>query len=275
MNLKQKAFRADAHTGLFIIFSLGLFMSQSLCLPKIPAQSTADARKIYSSFRLEEKLRIDTGSKELMERGLFDVHKFEVDVEGNIYVLNPKNQEEMIFVLDGRGKIVRSFGRKGQGPGELENPEEILLSPEGNLFVQEIGNCKLTIFNKEGTFLELKRLSPEITLVSSLSNGNFLGLEPIYGGDVNQWGLTLNYYDANFKKIRELDRLTFPNPVASKTIEASPHVIICRVFGDRIYSAYPERGYEFLVFDLKGEFIRKISVQANLFLFKLRVLRIV
>jgi len=233
------------------------------CSEIISAVKATEIERIYSRFNLQEILRLDTENKSLIDKGLLDIYRFTVDNEGNIYILYKRNQGDMIFMLDQRGRILRSFGRKGQGPGELENPEEILLSPEGNLFVQDIGNGKLTIFNKEGTFIELKRLSPEITLVSSLSNGNFLGLEPIYGGDVNQWGLTLNYYDANFKKIRELDRLTFPNPVASKIIEASPHVIICRVSGDRIYSAYPERGYEFLVFDLKGEFIRKISVKAK------------
>jgi hypothetical protein len=47
-------------------------------------------------------------------------------------------------------------------------------------------------------------------------------------------------------------------------VEASLHVIVCHVSGDRVYSSYPERGYEFLVSDLKGEFIRKISVQINI-----------
>lgn len=222
-----------------------------------------EIKKIYSRFNLHEILRLDTEDKRLIEKGLFDIHKFTVDADGNIYILNIKNQGDMIFMVDQTGKIWRSFGKKGQGPGELENPQVIFLSLEGNLFVQETGNGKITNFNKEGTFREIKKLSPEITLVSSLSNGNFLGLESIYGMDVNQWGLALNYYDANFSKIKELDRLSFPNPVVSKTVEATPHVINCHVSGNRIYSACPERGYEFMVFDLNGEFIRKISIQAE------------
>lgn len=262
MKLRAKFFiHSFLYKKWFAISSIIMFFL--LCSDITAEVKSEETKRIYSRFNLHEILRLDTEDKRLIEKGLFDIHKFTVDAEGNIYILNIKNQGDMIFMVDQTGKILRSFGKKGQGPGELENPEEIFLSPEGNLFVQETGNGKLTILNKEGTFQELKKISPEITLVSSLSNGNFLGLESIYGMDVNQWGLALNYYDANFSKIKELDRLSFPNPVASKTVEASPHVIVCHVSGNRIYSACPERGYEFLIFDLKGEFVRKISVQAK------------
>lgn len=262
MKLRPKLFiNSFLYKKWFAISSIIMFFLS--CSDIISEVKSEETKRIYSRFNLHEILRLDTEDKRLIEKGLFDFHKFTVDAEGNIYILNIKNQGDMIFMVDQTGRVLRSFGKKGQGPGELENPAEIFLSPEGNLFVQETGNGKLTIFNREGTLHELKKLSPEITLVSSLSNGNFLGLESIYGMDVKQWGLDLNYYDANFSKIKELDRLSFPNPVASKTVEASPHVIVCHVSGNRIYSAYPERGYEFLVFDLKGEFIRKISVQAK------------
>jgi hypothetical protein len=79
----------------------------------ISAQAEEEVQNIHLSFRLQEILRIDTGSKGLAEKGLFDIHRFDVDTEDNIYVLNPKNLVAMIFVLDRSGKIVRSFEKKG------------------------------------------------------------------------------------------------------------------------------------------------------------------
>ncbi|HNT01653.1 MAG TPA: hypothetical protein PKJ80_06450, partial [Candidatus Saccharicenans sp.] len=73
----------------------------------------SDVKKIYSSFRLEEKLRVDTGNKELIDRGLFDINNFAVDSEGNIYIVNGKSQSDQVFVMDKNGQLLRSFARKG------------------------------------------------------------------------------------------------------------------------------------------------------------------
>lgn len=244
-----------AISGILVFFLSGSWIMFADMLDEI--------KSIYSRFNLQEIVRIDTEDKALIEKGLSDIQRFTVDNENNIYILNPRTGGDSIFVVDKAGKFLRSFGKKGQGPGELENPAEMLLSSEGNLFVQELISGRVTIFSRDGTFLEVKRLSPGTGLVGTLSDGNFLGLEAIYGGEVKEWVFALNYYDSEFRKIKELDRLTLPNPVASKTISASPNVIACHVSGDRIYSAYPERGYEFMVFNLRGEFIRKISMPAK------------
>ncbi|HEK84976.1 MAG TPA: 6-bladed beta-propeller [Candidatus Aminicenantes bacterium] len=224
------------------------------------AQTSSELKKIYSSFRLEEKLRIDTGNKELINKGLFNIHRFAVDKGGNIYVLNPKNREAMIFVLNRTGKLVRSFARQGQGPGELDNPFEMFLTPEGNILVLDPRRAKVSFFNREGSCLKEINSLPEVLFIHPLADGKYIGLESIYGAEAKDWGYTLNYYDEDFKKIKELDRLTFPNPIPTKTVEASLHVIFSEVSGNRNYSAFAERGYEFLIFDLMREFLKRITV---------------
>lgn len=260
---KASLFKPEVLLWSYYVFASFLFGYLALSPAVTFAQTAVELQKIYSSFRLEEKLRIDTGNKELMDRGLFDIHRFAVDTEGNIYVLNPKNQGAMIFVLDKTGKLVRSFARQGQGPGELGNPFEMFLTPEGNIFVLDPRRAKVSIFSKEGVCLKEMNSPPEVLFLRPLPGGNYIGLESVYGAETKEWGYSLNYYDESLKKIKELDRLTFANPVSMKTVEATPHVIFCEVSGDRIYSAFPERGYEFLVFDLKGEFLKKITIPAK------------
>ena len=83
--------RISAYGKTFLIIFFIFF-----CLVFSPliasADNLSDVKKIYSSFRLEEKLRIDTGNKELIDRGLFDINNFAVDSAGNIYIINGKSQ---------------------------------------------------------------------------------------------------------------------------------------------------------------------------------------
>ncbi len=266
MKLKSTLFPFLSHSQLnkfylaIIALLLGPFVMDSNALAVDPQ---SDLQKIYSSFRLEYVWRIDTGNKEFMEKGLYDISRFTVDAKGNIYLLNPKNEGDQIFVVDKTGKLIRSFGQRGQGPGELERPIEIFLTTEGNIFVQDGGRAKVAIFSPEGVCLRELKFPSGIWSLYPLPDGRYIGLESIFGAEVKQWGVALNCYDPEFKKIRELDSLSFPNPVTQKTIEATPHMIVFQVAGERIYSAFPERGYEFLVFNLKAEPVRKISVEAK------------
>ena len=109
-----------------------------------------ELKKIYSSFLLEEKWRIDTSTKELIDRGLFDIYRFVVGADGSVYILNSKNKGDLIFAIDKTGKLLRSFARQGQGPGELERPAEMFLTSDGNIFVLDPSRGKMAIFNPEG-----------------------------------------------------------------------------------------------------------------------------
>jgi hypothetical protein len=57
--------------------------------------------------------------EDIAKLGLGDIYNFDIDSEGNIYVLNGKPVEYFVFKFDRNGRFVKFFGRKGQGPGEL------------------------------------------------------------------------------------------------------------------------------------------------------------
>jgi len=258
--------RLKARTESLISFFRICFVAAILvfiCLMLNPvlaySRTDDDIQKIYSSFRLEEKLRVDTGNKELINRGLFDINNFAVDSEGNIYIVNGKSQSDQVFVMDKNGQLLRSFARKGQGPGEVDNVHEIFLTSDGNIFIQDSGVREIAIFSPDGQLVSEAGYEGDLWSLCPLPNGHYVGVESIFGARVKEWLVCLNHYDAELKKIEELDRLSYPNPFLQKSVEATPHQIIYCLSGDRIYSGYPERGYTFLCFDLKGKLIRKIS----------------
>ncbi|HLL45922.1 MAG TPA: 6-bladed beta-propeller, partial [Longimicrobiaceae bacterium] len=92
-------------------------------------------------WKLVEELRI--GSAEAEGPELFgDVAALEVDRAGRIYVLEPQAKE--IRVFDARGAHVRTFGRKGGGPGEFEQPAGLMWDPDGRLWVVDQQNARFS-----------------------------------------------------------------------------------------------------------------------------------
>jgi sugar lactone lactonase YvrE len=52
------------------------------------------------------------------------------------------------------GKFIKTWGKKGAGPGEFDTPHNLAFDSRGRLFVADRGNSRIQIFDQEGTFLE-------------------------------------------------------------------------------------------------------------------------
>lgn len=52
------------------------------------------------------------------------------------------------------GTFIKTWGRKGSGPGEFDTPHALVMDSSGRLFVGDRGNSRIQIFDQEGTFLE-------------------------------------------------------------------------------------------------------------------------
>jgi len=79
---------------------------------------------------LEEDLVIGGGADKV-EPVFLSVRTFKIDDEENIYVLDSKAHKIKIF--NKTGQLVKSFGEKGPGPGELDLPTNIELYSENQI----------------------------------------------------------------------------------------------------------------------------------------------
>jgi len=71
------------------------------------------------ALSLEKEFTIDTERDAIAELGLVDIGKyFDVDSEGNVYLVSPEGERNTIFKFDRKGNFVTSLGHRGQGPGE-------------------------------------------------------------------------------------------------------------------------------------------------------------
>ncbi|MFZ5539255.1 MAG: 6-bladed beta-propeller [Pseudomonadota bacterium] len=67
-----------------------------------------------------------------------------------LYVVDIKNHQ--VHVLDKRtGRLLHKFGQAGSGPGELFQPTNIAIGPDGDLYVVETGNFRVQRFKPDGT----------------------------------------------------------------------------------------------------------------------------
>jgi sugar lactone lactonase YvrE len=81
--------------------------------------------------------------------------------DGSIFVSEGHggaNARILKFTKD--GKLIKTFGRKGSGPGEMEGPHALAMDSRGRLFVGDRSNNRIEIFDQEGNFLaEWKQFS--------------------------------------------------------------------------------------------------------------------
>jgi hypothetical protein len=99
---------------------------------------------------VEEELSVV--SPAVREEGAFsEVTDVGVDAEENIYVLD--RIEARIVVFNKAGRYLRAIGRKGQGPGEMQNPQNIYITPRENILVNDRGAQSLHFFGRNGEHL--------------------------------------------------------------------------------------------------------------------------
>jgi hypothetical protein len=175
-----------------------------------------------------------------------------VDSEGNIYVCDKKSCHINIFNTN--GKHIKTFGKRGQGPGELSAPNWICLTKSEEILVADFRKHELLFFSKEGEFLKSLNAGSDYLInpsVDSLGNivSNTLVYTPAYAG------YKLIKHDRYLKPIFQIASMPYPdmnnfNPFMPKyTWKVAKN--------DNIIYGYSDI-YELQVLDPNGKVIKKI-----------------
>lgn len=120
----------------------------------------------------EEELTIGK-SREGEEPAFLGVSGIQVDSQGNIFISDGEARQVKVFDKDGH--LIRSFGRKGQGPGEFQVIHDIVLTPDETIMILDRGNLRLSFFSPEGKLLKDVSLSriPDVFRIYPDSEGNY------------------------------------------------------------------------------------------------------
>ena len=125
---------------------------------------------------LEKPLRAELvfklGSDKVNE-DFYKLRSFTVDKNGQIYILDAGNSRIQCFSKE--GKFLFSFGRQGQGPGELSNnASKIKILSDGNIYVIDNRQRRINVYNLEGKFLFSGKTSVYHNDIVLLNNAYYL-----------------------------------------------------------------------------------------------------
>ena len=96
--------------------------------------------------------------------------KIRVAPDGSIFVASQR--DHTISKFDAGGRLLKTFGRHGQGPGDLESPSELSLLDGRTLVVGGyISGRKISLFNLDGEFQAVLKTRHPPSRPTALGNG--------------------------------------------------------------------------------------------------------
>jgi hypothetical protein len=211
---------------------------------------------IPTKLILDEDFKI--GDSEVEEEMIAQVTFFVVDENETIYALDWKANN--IKVFDKNGKFVRTIGKQGQGPGEINFPSGLLITPENELLVEDAGNRRLAYFTLEGEFLRNVSVADKTSLTNLVmdNNGNVLGRQFIL--DEGDMSFEIRKFDKDLNNLFTIESIpfTFRDPQKDKM---DPFDFVQIYFFDskgQIYYGNPKE-YEIQIFSSEGKLKKKIT----------------
>lgn len=197
-------------------------------------------------FEMEEELSI--GEAEGREEYMFSQIACAIDGEENIYVLDYRDAH--IRVFDKFGKYLRTIGKKGEGPGEMQRPRSIQVTPFNEIMIYDLGNRRFCFYTLEGDYIKQEGAATVGAILNAHmdSQGNIIGeMHQINGYSLNKFNIKLGLIKEFYRKDFQEGTLRIMSPTFHFDIDSNDN-IICG-FSDK---------YEFQIFNSDGQLLKKI-----------------
>jgi DNA-binding beta-propeller fold protein YncE len=98
-------------------------------------------------------LRIRNGATEEMALKDISPTALAFDKSGALWVLDKRRAR--VSKLDPAGNAVLSFGSDGRRNGQFDEPADLAISSEGNIYVADTGNSRIQAFSSDGVFFKV------------------------------------------------------------------------------------------------------------------------
>ncbi len=205
------------------------------------------------AFLLEEEISIGVAAgKE--EYTFSRISGIDVDGEGNIYLIDALSAHIRVFDKD--GQYLRTIGRKGQGPGEIQSPYYVQITPQNEVLVYDFMAQRMIFYSLEGEFLRQKSTAQTGIFFLPLrlaSNGNLTVIVALSPPPIG--GKVLKMYDSSLEPIKVIaeeergQRGIFDIGKPTWYCDVSPNDTL--VWGD-------SQDYTLHILNHKGELTKKI-----------------
>jgi hypothetical protein len=136
-----------------------------------------------TAWRIVEDLRIGNAEGD-GSAGFNRIVGLALDREGRIYALEGETQDVRVF--DSTGAFVRRFGRKGRGPGEMENASGMGWDDGRRLWVVDPANGRYALFDTTGRVVGTRQRSTSFYMFpwkgAFLASGELVDVIGLPGG---------------------------------------------------------------------------------------------
>ena len=216
-----------------------------------------------STLHLEEEIIIDFERDDLKEKGVREILSLDADSEGNIYFIVSRSLEDLIFKFDAKGHFLLSFGRRGEGPGELIAPRYIRVDDSEQIQISDNVRKKLYIFKKNGDLIKEISLPSNYRIATLLGNGNILAVKSNFNREEGRGEYPIILSNEDLEEMKMLHSgLWMPNIALSKRINPLRLYMdfnVLRTSKGLIYIGNCDSEYEFLIYSTEGSLLRKIK----------------
>ena len=217
--------------------------------PKTPIQQ----KGVSSTITLKEELSLGKEQDD-PERSFASLSSFSVDDSGNIYIVDGK--ENKIKIYRGDGSFLRSYGRRGQGPGEFQGASQIVILPDGGQIVTDFMGRRLVFFSAKDEFLRQVSTSGfSIGEIRCDRRGDIYALNVIFAPEKRTQELIK--FDSSMKPIATLTILDVEKK-PRVTNPYSPWIRYGITRRDEVVWAMTSK-YEINVVDPEGKAVKRIA----------------
>lgn len=108
------------------------------------------------------------------------IRAVDFDGRGLLYLFD--QGQSTVRVVDGEGRLVRSVGGEGDGPGEFSAPYAMAVGRDGTVAVSDLGRRSVALFAPDGAYLDDVRLDGSLGAAPAAAldgRGNAIGLPPL------------------------------------------------------------------------------------------------
>jgi hypothetical protein len=155
-------------------------------------------------------------------------------------------------------KLIKKFGRRGEGPGEFKINPKIKILPD-SIWIRS-GREKISIYSKEGKSIKDIRVPIKFFIFFPVKN-NFVGMQSMSfyqgGGSV----FTIKIFDSEYGIKKEIyEFATYGGKSGGKTnYRVFKTLILWKTYKDKIYVGDTGKGFYMTVFDHNGKKLYEIK----------------